>query len=565
MVVSQMSPEGAQIASEVSIAINPVNLNNLVGGSLVRGIPNSAAPNISYYSMDGGKTWRSVDVANPDRRTQGDDVVLFNQDGTAVHAFITFKGLWEAAPERAANGIALTLSEDGGQTWTGQQTVVVDHANTKSPMEDKPWLVFDRNRKSPHFGNLYCSWTRFDVYGSRDPQDSSQIMFAASVDGGKSFQPVQRIGDAGGDCLDDDGTVEGAVPCVHPDGTVFVIWAGPRGMEMDRSDDGGVSFGSDKTIGKLVGGWNSDVDGIGRHNGMPVCGVDHSLGPFRGSLYVTWIDERNADKDVFVMHSRDKGETWSDPVRVNDDSDENGRDQFFTWMAVDPVDGSINVAFYDRRETTGTKTRLTLARSVDGGETFKNIPINFPEFDCSNPAIFFGDYIGVDAIRGRVAVSFMHYTSPQQIASSSCVVDFLPGTLELLNEPPGVKQPSQITVQHILIAFDGTIPDKDIRRSKEQAETLAKELFSRAKSGEDFDKLVKDNTDDQHPGVYSMSNFWSPPNMNPDVESDRVYPRVQMVPGFGDVGFTLQVGEIGMTSFDPDTSKYGWHIIKRMQ
>ena len=32
-----------------------------------------------------------------------------------------------------------------------------------------------------------------------------------------------------------------------------------------------------------------------------------------------------------------------------------------------------------------------------------------------------------------------------------------------------------------------------------------------------------------------------------------------------DVGFKLDTGGIGMSSFDPQKSPYGWHVIKRLQ
>jgi parvulin-like peptidyl-prolyl isomerase len=38
-----------------------------------------------------------------------------------------------------------------------------------------------------------------------------------------------------------------------------------------------------------------------------------------------------------------------------------------------------------------------------------------------------------------------------------------------------------------------------------------------------------------------------------------------MVPAFGDAGFPLKVGEIGMADFDPQKSPYGWHIVKRLE
>ena len=75
----------------------------------------------------------------------------------------------------------------------------------------------------------------------------------------------------------------------------------------------------------------------------------------------------------------------------------------------------------------------------------------------------------------------------------------------------------------------------------------------------------KENTDDSHPGIYQMANFWSEPDMTPDEVADKVFPRALMVSAFGDTGFPLEVGEIGMAEYDPQSSKYGWHIIKRIR
>jgi hypothetical protein len=122
-------------------------------------------------------------------------------------------------------------------------------------------------------------------------------------------------------------------------------------------------------------------------------------------VYINWIDERNGDTDVFVSSSRDGGVTWSAPARVNDDPRGNKRPQLFTWMAVDPSDGSVNIVFLDRRETQGTDNGVTLARSVDGGKTFVNHRVDRAAFP-SNDAVFYGDYLGIDAHGGRVATIY---------------------------------------------------------------------------------------------------------------------------------------------------------------
>lgn len=43
------------------------------------------------------------------------------------------------------------------------------------------------------------------------------------------------------------------------------------------------------------------------------------------------------------------------------------------------------------------------------------------------------------------------------------------------------------------------------------------------------------------------------------------FPRARMVKAFGDVSFKVPVGGIGLAEYDPEASKYGWHIIKRLE
>jgi parvulin-like peptidyl-prolyl isomerase len=130
---------------------------------------------------------------------------------------------------------------------------------------------------------------------------------------------------------------------------------------------------------------------------------------------------------------------------------------------------------------------------------------------------------------------------------------------EEIQSPPA-GEPERITVQHILIAFEGSIPEASVTRTQEEARTLAYDLLDKIKEGGDFDNLVEEYTDDAYPGIYSMSNI----GIDPDPEAEE-YARQRMVPAFGNVGFTLEVGEVGIADYDPDTSKYGWHIIKRIK
>jgi hypothetical protein len=430
--VVRVTEPGAIQPAEVAIAVNPSNPDNLVGASFQTGIPpKPRAGSYTYVTMDGGKTWKTVGSQDPQNLVQGDDALAFSSDGVAYHVHLSFDGIRVQRPRRAESGIIVSASRDGGLTWNGP-VPAINHVNSVTPFEDKPGIVTDNVASSSFKNNVYLAWTRFDVYGSHDAECHTQIYFSRSTDGGKNFSMPFRISDTGGDCIDGDNTVEGAVPAVGPKGEVYVVWAGPLGLVLDKSTDGGVTFGKDKVIGQMPGGWDFPMPGLDRANGMPVTGVDLSAGPRRGTLYVNWVDERNGDPDVFVASSSDGGETWSAPVRVNDDPLKNGKAQFFTWMAVDPVDGSVNTVFYDRRDTQGTVTKLTMARSTDGGRTFVNHKIDQEPFAC-NDKVFFGDYSSIAAYGGRVVPVFMHFIGETNLAVSVALFRFKPGTQEKIN------------------------------------------------------------------------------------------------------------------------------------
>jgi hypothetical protein len=411
--IVRVSPPSATSPAEVSVAINRSRPENIVAVSLqTRG----AGTDFAYVSFDAGTSWASVQGPNPHGRTQGDDAVVFDDAGHAFWSYISFAGLRVERPDAAANGIFVNRSDDGGRTWRAP-VPVIDHLNTVEPFEDKPFL------RAGSDGKVYLAWTRFSKYATSDPDETSHILFSMSEDGGESFSMPMRVSDSPGDAIDSDGTLEGVVPALGVDGEIFLVWSGPRGLVFDKSTDDGRSFGDDRVVGPHPGGWDIDIAGLGRANGMPVTGVDHSQGPHRGALYVNWVDDRHGDPDVFVMRSNDAGERWSEPVRVNADPPGNGSVQFFPWMAVDPIDGSVNVAYYDRSGLTGTKTGVTFARSIDGGASFESTPVDVDTFE-TNPDVFFGDYLGIDAYDGRVVAVFQHFTSESDLALSAALFRF---------------------------------------------------------------------------------------------------------------------------------------------
>jgi hypothetical protein len=388
---------------ETSIAINPLDPSNVIGVA-------QNADCCYYATTDGGGTWSDGSLVDP--FCLGDPSIAFDRRGYAYYCYI---GDW------SHSGIFINRSTDGGRTWMPAGVPVIQHVGSV-PFEDKSYPVADWT-ESPHRDNLYVSWTQFDHYGSDAPTDSSRILFARSIDAGLSFSVPIKISDRGGNAIDSDETVEGAVPAVGPDGEVYVAWSGPRGIEFDRSLDGGLTFGRDIFVTSQPGGWDFAVPGFYRANGLPVTKADISGGPHRGRVYVNWSDQRAGDTDVYVIWSDDRGDSWGPVVRVNDDAIGNGRDQFFTWMDVDPVTGFIYVVFYDRREHAENRiTDVYLASSTDGGAHFLNQKISTAPF-TPNPNVFFGDYTGITAFAGRIRPLWMRMDSTWDLSAWTALID----------------------------------------------------------------------------------------------------------------------------------------------
>jgi BNR/Asp-box repeat len=371
--------------TEPSIAVNPGNPRQLVGAFQVNA---SVA-----YSQDGGQSWTQAEGTAPaDYKVSGDVSVIYDNQGRAFLCYIAFDKLgtenyWAHGATR--NGIFVRRSLDGGRTWEKDASVVISHPTEPGiPFEDKPYIVADATH-SKYAGNLYIGWTEFSL-------EKTIMLFARSTDGGKSWSKPIEISTREGLPRDDNGAVEGFTGAVASDGTLYVVWCDISGIVFAVSKDGGQSFSRTRTIVK-TGPSYFDPTSVGRGNGFPQIGID----PRNGHLFVTWADYTNGDLDVFSATSKDRGKHWSDRVRVNSDALHNGRDQFFQWLAVDPVDGSENVIFCDRRSDPENRSYyLTLARSVDGGQTFRNYAWSTQASDPKD--VFMGDYMGIAAHGGKV-------------------------------------------------------------------------------------------------------------------------------------------------------------------
>jgi len=364
--------------NEPTIMMDPKSPNVMIGGSNL---------NNYYVSTDTGRTWVKEDLLSS-FGVWGDPAITVD---TAGHFY--FFHLSNPPNGNWIDRIVCQKTTDQGQTWSDGTYTGLNGTHA----QDKQWCAIDRTNN-----NIYLTWTQFDAYGSGEPTDSSIILFSKSTDNGETWSDPLRINKIAGDCIDSDNTVEGAVPAVGPNGEIYVGWAGPVGLVFNRSSDGGTTWLENEIqIDPMPGGWDYEISGLQRCNGLPITACDLSNGSYHGTIYINWSDQRNGatNTDVFLSKSTDGGNTWSTPVKVNDD--ESNRQQFLTWMTIDQTTGFLYFVFYDRRNYIDDSTDVFLAVSMDGGNTFINRKISESPF-VPTSQIFFGDYNNIVAHQGII-------------------------------------------------------------------------------------------------------------------------------------------------------------------
>lgn len=365
--------------NEPSIFVNPKNIQQIIAGANL---------NFTYHSNDGGLTWSKQDVSSS-FGVWGDPCMMADTNGNFyyIHLSNPANGNW-------IDRIVCQKSVDGGNTWSnGSYTGLNGNA-----AQDKAWTCFDKKSQT-----IYVTWTQFDQYGTSDPNDSSIILFSKSIDLGETWSTPVRINRLAGDCVDSDNTAEGAVPAIGANGEVYVCWSNRDTLFFDRSIDGGATWLNEDIVASTQpGGWDYNIDGIYRCNGLPITKCDLSDGENNGTIYINWTDQRNGETntDVFISKSVDGGFTWSNPLKVNEDT--TTHQQFFSWMDVDQTTGFIYVLFYDRRNYTDKETDVYLAYSTDGAQSFINVKVSEDSF-TPNTNVFFGDYTNISVYDGKIA------------------------------------------------------------------------------------------------------------------------------------------------------------------
>jgi len=380
--------------SENSVFVNPLNADNLLNSNNSTDNPVPLLGGIyganDFYSFDTGETWNG-EITGAGGNNNGDPTTA-----------IGLNGRWYINYISGSLGQAISFSDDEGETWTSKTV-----AGNPGEIADKNHMCIDNSPSSPYEGNLYIAWTDFG--GS----NHEEIVLARSIDNGETWIVVGNISGAT-DALD-----HGVHLSTGKNGEVYAVWAvydsqdDENAIGFTKSTDGGETWmPAVRAINNIRGIRVSETSKSLRVNSFPVSAVDVGNSSGSGNIYVVWTNigepgiNTGNNIDIYLIRSSDKGESWSDPIRVNQDEQGLGKEHFFPWISCDPSNGFLSVIFYDDRNVSGNQCEVFCANSDDGGESWEDFKVGDVAFTPAPiPGLavdYFGDYLGITALNGWV-------------------------------------------------------------------------------------------------------------------------------------------------------------------
>jgi len=286
------------------------------------------------FSLDNGDTWTDGGTLPMSRQmNNGDPWVGVSPDGQTFYLTGLFNGY-------QGFGFHRGTVTDTGIDWN---FVTVVSFPGVSVLHDKEAIAVN-----PNTGRIHLTYTRFQG-------GSTSIQSTYSDDQGDTWTPQVLV--YAGNC-------QGSFPAIDGQGNVFVAFQAPPFIRVYRSLDGGDSFQPVATFPFSASG----VPFMDRSSDFPQVAIDTSGLGFNGFVYVVWHSSSGGNTRPMIAHSEDGGDTWTDPIPVNQDDVVS----YHWWPSVSvDANGTVNVIYLDRRNNPGTGlTDLFLSQSTDGGYTF---------------------------------------------------------------------------------------------------------------------------------------------------------------------------------------------------
>jgi hypothetical protein len=306
------------------------------------------------FSTDGGQTWsKNVSIPNSGGQFVGDPAVAIDAGGTLYAVCQQYIN-----PGSTGN-IRLMTSRDKGTSWSEIRSI--------QSAPDKPWAA---GGVTP--GTLYISWL------------GNPGGIKKSTDYGMTWGPIQSTGNI----IHGTGITATSTGLVH---VPYNLDSSRNQLRYLRSKDGGNTYEAPRDLVANMGTFCFSCN----PRQHPIVGSDSDpTGKFVAMTWTSRMTGGQNDDDVWLVYSKDGGDTFTQPIRVNDN--QNASRQFESWAAVDSY-GRVHVAWTDFRN--GGQNETWYARSSDPSKGFEpNIQVT--DGRGSGSTDFLGDYKGI-AVQGN--------------------------------------------------------------------------------------------------------------------------------------------------------------------
>lgn len=420
--------------NETSIAVNPTNPNNMIGGANDYQLAVNPGGHVSetllsraHVTFDGGRTWAEYPLnANSAYQATGDPAVAFDAAGHAYYATLGFRFVGpvnETTPD-----VIVSNSPDGGRHWTTSRIASGSgNAGSVGDFLDKEYVAAWGN------GNAIVTYGDF-----REVQKgailSARIYASVTHNSGATWsKPVLISGDL------DQAFV--SIPTVSADGRVFVTFMNTSDLTTGRdtyevvevSPATGARIAGPFDVALVIDGFTDYPIAFGRQTYHDSTFRSWAAGniaadPRDGAhLAVVWSDMRNSPRpaptdpyqavtnsDVIVSQSFDHGRTWSAPTALTLPGD-----QFMPWGAFDAA-GRLRIGTFDRSADPANHVYNYSLATQTGPTTFALAPVSTQASDPTrddrwfsgttldpdfpHPSSFIGDYSNIAVVPGTTRV-----------------------------------------------------------------------------------------------------------------------------------------------------------------
>src|SRR3989475_4188716 len=350
-------------SNETSIAINPINEDNMIGGANDYQLALNSGGHVAepihsraHVTFDGGRSWSEYPINfNSAYQATGDPAVAFDASGHAYYATLGFRFV---GPTNALSpDILVANSGDGGRTWASAR-IATGSGNFGSvgDLLDKEYIAAWGD------GNAIVTFGDFRL-AQKGSFVSARIFSSVTHDGGTTWSTPQVI----------SGNLDEAfvsVPVMAADGRIYVAFLNTTDLTTGRDDyevvevspsTGARLFGPVK-VATTIDGFTDYPVAFGRQTYQDSLFRTWVAGNITADptdamhLAIVWSDMRNSptpaptnpytaitDSDVIVSQSFDRGRTWSAPVALK-----LADDQFMPWGAYDSA-GVLRIGLFDRQ------------------------------------------------------------------------------------------------------------------------------------------------------------------------------------------------------------------------